>query len=246
MKLQLNKVSVTLNKRNILRGISLDVSGGLNFLVGLNGSGKSTLFHCILKQLPFEGEIHINGHPLTLMSTKELSREVAIVYQQIRIPFEVNAFDFTLMGRFPHLPWLGSYGPEDSELTNHWMQKLGVWEFRERNLDQISGGEFQRVLLARALVQETQVILMDEPAQSLDPKGRYEIYRMIADLSKEGKCIFCASHDAESLSMPDSRVIGLKEGELVCDRPGGGDCEAEVREKVYGIDPHQSTTNSFS
>ena len=221
-----------LDKREILRDVSLVFSPGLNYLVGLNGSGKTTLLNIISGSIPFEGEVKIADMPLSGFSSKSLSKLVAIVPQRLDLAFPVNVFDFVLMGRFPYLGWLGEYSPHDKDIATFALEKMKMADFRERDLQSLSGGEFQRVLIARGLSQETDIILLDEPAQSLDPLGKEEVYQILEGISGEGKTVICTTHDRYPMEHQEASFFGLNGGKLVLTEKGSGMWE-KVMEKVY-------------
>lgn len=209
-----------MGKRNILRDVSLSLSGGLVFLMGLNGSGKTTLLRAISGELPYRGLVKVGDRDLGEMKSRERARCLAMVHQRPNMPFQLKVAEFVLMGRFPYLGLLGAYSSEDRKLSRREMERLGVDRFAERRLDEISGGELQKVLIARALTQDAPWLLLDEPAQQLDPKNRRMLYALLRDLVKDGKKILCTTHDREALEGGDCRVIGLREGNVVMDEAG--------------------------
>ena len=197
--MKLHQLSVNLGKRNVLRGVSLSLSGGLVFLTGLNGSGKTTLLRAISGEIPYQGQISLDGQPLEAMGARERARHLAMVHQRPNMPFQLKAFDFVLMGRFPYLGLLGNYTREDRDIAMREMERMGVADFAERRLDEVSGGELQKVLIARALTQDAPWLLLDEPAQQLDPKNRVMLYGLLRELEAGGKRILCTPHDREAL-----------------------------------------------
>ncbi|MCB9233264.1 MAG: ABC transporter ATP-binding protein [Bacteroidia bacterium] len=230
--LELTQVQVDYGKRNILRDISLSFSPGLHYLIGLNGSGKTTLFRSVCGIVPYRGSICLENQEISTMQPRQRARSLALVHQLLQVPFSVNVADFVLMGRFPYLGWMGNYTEKDHQTADTYMEQLGIAGFRDRTLDQLSGGERQKVMIARSLCQEAPVLLLDEPAQSLDPLNRDAIYQLISDLAASGKCVLCTTHDESPLLDRSARIIGVRKGEVVYDQPGGVPME-ELKGDVY-------------
>lgn len=233
MSIQLHQVTVQPGKRSILRNVSLSFFNSLTYILGLNGSGKTTLLRTITGEIDFQGKVRIGEQDSSQLNARERALKLAVVRQRINLPFQVKIFDFVLMGRYAQLDWWGSYGNTDRRRVEEELDRMGVSDLRDRNLDEISGGELQKVLLARALVQDTPWLLLDEPGQQLDPRNRQELYKMLYDLSQEGKKILCSTHDREAVEQGESRIIGLKDGEVIYDQEQGNDWQT-VWESVYG------------
>ncbi|MEM6628049.1 MAG: ABC transporter ATP-binding protein [Bacteroidota bacterium] len=215
MTITLKDVSVSLGEELVLESIGLSIDQGLSFILGLNGSGKTTLLNCLSKSVPYKGDISILGTSIQKMSPKEFARTVSIVHQKWSIPFRISVFDFVLMGRFPYLNWLGSYSKLDRGLVLRNLEQLQIEHLKNRFIDQVSGGELQRVFLCRALAQDSPIMLLDEPAQSLDPPGKKDLYLLLKKLAQKGKTIICTTHDIETLPLMGSQVIGIRGGKVV-------------------------------
>lgn len=158
---------------------------------------------------------------------------MAVVRQRVNLPFQLKVLDFVLMGRYAKLDWWGSYSKRDHSRVEEELERMSIKNLKARNLDEISGGELQKVLLARALVQDTPWLLLDEPGQQLDPRKRKELYQLLTDLSQEGKKIICSTHDREAVEQGLSRVVGLKAGEVIYDQEQGSSWE-KVWDTIYG------------
>lgn len=215
MKIVLEDVKVKYGEKHILKGITLSFPARLNFVLGLNGSGKTTLLRCLSKSIPFQGSISLNGTSLPDILPAEFAKTVAIVHQKWSPPFKISIKDFILMGRFPYLSWMGSYSKNDLACVQQEMLRLKIEHLQTRSIDQVSGGELQRVFLCRALVQECPVLLLDEPAQSLDPPSKKELYQLLVELTERGKTIICTSHDIAVIPYTASHCLGIREGEVV-------------------------------
>ncbi len=230
----LEDVSVDLGDSPILHGLTFQFKSGLNFLIGLNGSGKTTLLKCITQDVAYQGTITLNKQNLKTLSPKAFAHSIAIVHQTWDIPFRYKVMDFVMMGRFPFLAWWGSYQKSDYEKVREELHRMEVSHLAQRTLDEVSGGELQRVLLARALCQRTPLLLLDEPAQSLDPKGRVAMYRLLKKLASDGKTIICTSHDIDLLQVPDVYIWAIKDGKLIYQLEGS-EFTQSVMEDVYDI-----------
>ena len=159
----------------VLRNIRFELPAGrILVLIGPNGSGKTTLIRALSGVLPVvEGEIHINGTDLAGANQLERARLLAVVPQSTHIPPTFMVAEVVMMGRTPHINWLGSTSQKDEDIVEKAMQRTNISAFKERQCGELSAGERQRVILARALAQDTPVLLMDEPTSHLDL--RYQI-----------------------------------------------------------------------
>ena len=201
-------------------------------MLGVNGSGKTTLLRAISGDIDYRGKIEIDGSAAASLNARKRAQALAVVRQRINIPFQIKVVDFVLMGRYPKLDWWSSYGSADRQRVGDELERMGISELGQRHLDEISGGELQKVLLARALVQDTPWLLLDEPGQQLDPRNRKELYDLLHALAGQGKKIICSTHDREAVESGPCRVLGLKDGHLIYDQEGEIAWE-EVWEKIY-------------
>ena len=227
MEIDLKQISVVYDRQPVIDSLSLKFTHELTYLTGLNGSGKTTLLHCLSGLIDFKGEVLINNSSLSSISRKKRAALFAFVLQKTSIPYQIKIYDLILSGRFPHLNWLGTYQEEDFNIVDLYLQKLEIGHLKYRRIDQVSGGELQKAFIARALVQDTPIILLDEPAQSLDPKNKAYIYHLLRELADSGKTIICSTHDLDPLIYPEVRVVGLKAGKVVFDERGG-----ELRDRL--------------
>ncbi|MDX2246370.1 MAG: ABC transporter ATP-binding protein [Bacteroidia bacterium] len=232
MIIQISHLGVNLNHQKILRDISLVFQPGIHYIVGLNGSGKTTLLHSLAGLLSYSGTILMDGTDISRISTQGRARTVAFVQQRLDIPFRIPVYEFLLTGRFPYLNWLGTYSAEDRQTVEESLQLLSLEPFRQRHLHEISGGELQKVLIARALIQQTPVLLLDEPAQSLDPRNKEFLFPFLKELSQKGKTIICTTHDLEPLEDESVFVTGIKSGQIVFSGKGGN-IRSQLMRDVY-------------
>ena len=210
--IRLDNISLSYGSRTILRDVSLHLHAGeFCALVGRNGAGKSTL----LRALTSNGETLIGGTPLSKLSPEKMAQSVAIVTtERIRIE-NLSVEDLVAMGRAPYTNWVGHLQDIDREIVGKAIAAVGMSDFAKRDSSSLSDGELQRAMIARAIAQQTAVILLDEPTAFLDIPTRFEVCRLLADLAhKEGKAILFSTHDIDAaLPVCDSFAI-IDDGSL--------------------------------
>lgn len=202
-----------------LRDVSLRVPAGARVaLVGPNGSGKSTLLKAVAGLLPVtSGEIRIYGNPVGACHHR-----VAYLPQRGEIDwrFPINVRRLVTTGRYVHLGWLKRPGRKDREVVSEVMEDLGLSPLAERQIGQLSGGQQQRALLARALVQDGDLLLLDEPLNAVDAGTRETISKVLAGLQRRGKTMVVATHDLASLASEFDGALYLREGREAPPEPG--------------------------
>ncbi|MEZ4774969.1 MAG: ABC transporter ATP-binding protein [Bacteroidia bacterium] len=228
--IQVKDLYVELNHQPILREISLALEPGLHYIVGLNGSGKTTFLRSLAGLLSYSGSIQVDSQEVSSLPALHLARQVAFVQQRLDIPFRIPVYDFLLTGRFPYLNWLGSYSSTDHKIAGEVIHTLSLENFISRSLNEISGGELQKVMIARALVQKTPILLLDEPAQSLDPKNKAFLFSFLRARALTGQTIVCTTHDLEPLEDESVFVTGFKSGEVVYSGAGG-----DIRDQLMAV-----------
>ena len=207
--IRLDNISLSYGSRTILRDVSLHLGKGeLCALVGRNGAGKSTL----LRALTSNNSTLIDGTPLGKLSPEKMAQSVAIVTtERIRIE-NLLVEDLVAMGRAPYTNWVGHLQDIDRQIVREAIEMVGLAEFAKRETSSLSDGELQRAMIARAIAQQTPVILLDEPTAFLDIPTRFEVCRLLADLAhKEGKCILFSTHDLDS-AMPVCDSVAIIDG----------------------------------
>jgi len=200
-----------------VRGVDLDVfPGEMLGILGPNGSGKTTLLKLLDGMLhPHEGEVLVRGKIMVTLKRGEVAKVVAMVAQETFFRFDFSVLEVVLMGRFPHLGRLQFERTKDLEIAVNALRATHGLELSERSIHELSGGEKQRVLLARALAQEPGVILLDEPTSFLDLKFKKEIFDLIAGLTREkGLAVVLVSHDIDLVSQYCHRIVMLKNGSV--------------------------------
>jgi len=217
--LSVSDLSVSLAGADVLTDVSLDMAEGeLVGLVGPNGAGKTTLLRAARGTLtPDSGQVRIAGDPVGGLSAKAVGQRVATVPQDTSVSFSFSVRDTVEMGRTPHVPRFGTMDADDHAAVDRAMARAEVAEFADRPVTDISGGERSRVLLARALAQDTPLLLLDEPTASLDPNHRLRTFETVADLVDEGRAAVAAIHDLDTAARYCDRIVVVAEGGIVAD-----------------------------
>jgi iron complex transport system ATP-binding protein len=235
--LKVERVSFSYKDLPVLKDISFEIKRGEFFgIAGPNGSGKTTLLKImdgILKTE--EGTVYYEKEVIHKLSRKEIARRISYVPQEHELPFSFTVEETVLMGRYPRLGILGIEGKRDHEIVRRAMEKCKVFHLRERLVTEISGGEKQRVVIARALAQEADVMLLDEPTAHLDLSSAIEIMALLKSLQeKERKTIVIASHDINLLSNFADRIMLIVGGRIISIDVPSGIFTEDVLKKVYG------------
>ena len=221
-----------------IRDISLSFEPGtLAGLLGPNGSGKSTLLKLLAGLLrPAGGEVRLEGLPLARTSGFRKGRLLAFVPQSVRLAFPFTALDLVRMGRFPHVGRFRTLGTHDRAVCDEALRLCDASRFRDRRVDELSGGEKQRVFLASALAQEPRVLLLDEPASNLDPSHQEGLFEILSRLVRKRRlCVVCALHDLNLAARRLPRTVLLKDGAVLADGHPSRVLKPSALRKLYGI-----------
>ena len=218
----------------VLKKINFSLGDG-EFLaiLGNNGAGKSTMHKCFNHIItPDAGEVLLNGENLLKMSAKEVARRIAFVAQNVP-DTQMTVHDMVMLGRRPYMSW--AFTERDHEIVHEAMDRLKVSEFRGRFLNRLSGGERQKVMLARALAQEPKLLLLDEPTSSLDLKNQYQVLQIVKDICHEtGISAIVVIHDLNLALRFCDRFLLMQQGEVY--RYGdAGILDREAIWEVYGV-----------
>src|SRR5512143_1473860 len=215
--LKIENLTVAYNARRILHGVSLDViAGEIVTLIGPNGAGKSTLIRAVSGVVPIEsGETSIDGQSLKQLTTTERARRLAVVPQARNLPPAFSVYESILLGRTPYLGWFGRTSPADHERVRHALELTQLQSLADRRVGELSGGEQQRVLLARALAQDTPVMLLDEPITHLDLQHRESLVHLVRELAiGKSLAVLMVLHDLNLASLYADRISLLVEGKI--------------------------------
>lgn len=212
--LELKDIHIGYADKVVQAGITLSIdSGQFIALAGNNGCGKSTLLKTICGVIPLlKGTLLIDGKNAAELTAAQLASQVAVVLTDKISGFNLTAFDVVASGRIPYLNSFGILTEEDKSIVQSSMNSIGIIELCERSYDELSDGQKQKVLIAKALAQQTSVILMDEPTAFLDYKSRVALFALLKQLSKEqGKTIVISSHDIDIMFKHVDKVIYFNE-----------------------------------
>jgi len=236
LKLTINKLSFNYTGIQVLKDVELELGlGEILSIVGPNGSGKSTLLKCINRILKTtQNTVLIDGKDTSKLNLKELSKIMGYVPQSSTSTFPFTVFDVVLMGRKPYIHW--NLSERDNEIVAEMLDFLGIGELSMRHFNELSGGEQQKVIVARALAQQPQILLLDEPTSSLDIKHQLEILCMLRSLTQgKERSVIVSMHDLNLASRFSDRMIMLKQGKIFASGTPESVLTEENIEKVYGI-----------
>ncbi len=214
--LKIQNLSASYHDRQVLHNISLEVkSGEVLALIGPNGAGKSTIIRAASGVIPSTGHINTNGDDFQTLSPIQRARYIAVVPQAISLPPAFTVWETVLMGRTPYLGFLGHASAQDEELARQALRRVSALAFADRRVGELSGGEAQRVLLARALCQSTPILLLDEPTAHLDLQYQVSLLELIHELAhRENLAVLVALHDLNLAAHFTDRVAVLVGGHL--------------------------------
>ena len=222
-----------------LKDVSVTVAAGsLTGLLGPNGSGKTTLLKLFCGVLqPQGGRVLLGNRPLPSLSRRELARHVAIVPQETHPAFEYSALEMVLMGRHPHLGAFELEGPADHEIAFAALEATGTTSLASRSYMTLSGGEKQRVIIASALAQQTELLLLDEPTASLDLGYQLEVASLLGRLNRErGVTMVLATHDLNLAASLCDRLVIMRDGCVLAEGETRTVLTGETVRRLYDVD----------
>lgn len=234
--LQAENLSGGYTQEPVIRGVSFEVSRG-EFLgiIGPNGSGKSTLLRLMTRVLnPTGGRVFFEGKDIRTMDLKALFRRMAFIPQEMIINFPFTVWEIVLMGRIPHMGRLESAGKRDFECATQALARTDAGHLKDRLIDELSAGERQRVMIARALTQEPLLLFLDEPTSHLDIGHQIQILDLLRQLNRESQLtVVIVLHDLNLASEYCSRLLLLDKGMIVTQGTGDEVLTYPVIEQVY-------------
>ena len=238
--LTLSNVSVGYNGINVIKNVNMHVNYNENLsIIGPNGCGKTTLLKAVANILPYSGEIEIAGTSIKKMKHKEISLRIAMLTQMSGIYFSYTVFDTVMMGRYLHIKdkLLGLPSEADKEAVLTCLDAVDLLEQKDRMITTLSGGQLQRVFLARTLVQEPEVILLDEPTNHLDLKYQIELVEYLKKWASEGsRVVVGVMHDINLAMRLSDDILVLKDGEIQVQGKADEVITDSLLEYVYDID----------
>jgi len=236
--LNVENVEFSYDKLPMLENIDFNVpAGSFVSILGPNGSGKTTLLKNLCGLLvPKNGTVALRNRKISSFKQKEFAKTVAVVHQSSEIGFSFSVFDTVLMGRFPYIKKLQGEKMEDIKIAEEAMKNTGIWHLKEKDVREISGGERQRVMIARALTQEPELLILDEPISNLDIKFQISILRLCKKLNKEkGITIVTTLHDINLAGEYSDYILLLNKGKVVVQDEPKKVLTMENIEEVYGV-----------
>ncbi len=237
--LEVSRISYSypLSSTNTLNDISFNLKRGiLCGLLGPNGSGKSTLFRCCMNFLKTqEGSIKVEGEDIKSLSASKLAKYIAYVPQEHKQPFPFLVEDMVLMGRTSRMFSSLKIRQEDIDKANECMEKVGITHLHHKPFNQLSGGQRQLVLIARALAQESPLMLLDEPSSALDFSNQILLWQRLEELTKDGISILVCSHDPNHILWFCNQAIVLSRGKLISQGHPNSLLEENVFSQIYDM-----------
>lgn len=233
--LKLEKVCFSYDKREILKDINFRVyENEIISILGANGSGKSTLLKIIMGFLNYSGNIFLNNHDIKKLSIKQRAKNIAYVPQNSNIIFDFSSFEVVLMGRYHHNLFYANYTHEDKKIANKALEMLNITKLKNRAFKTLSGGEKQLVLIARAITQQSKIIILDEPVTGLDLKNQVKLLENIQNLSKNCTILQTTHSPSDALKVSDF-IIWLEDKKIAFKGRANEVINEENIKKIYDI-----------
>ncbi len=241
-------VSLSIGRSRLLDDVSLKVKrGSMTAILGANGAGKTTVLKCLLGLVkPSSGRVEVNGRDVNLYSRVDLARELAYVPQLLNASVSFTVLDFVMMGRYAYEGGFGYQDKEGEGVAMDALQRVDMSKFIDRKLHTLSGGERQKVCLAAALAQESEILILDEPSAHLDPRQSEEVHRLLAGVAESsGLTILTVTHDLNWAAMDYDYVFGMKDGRVVAEGLASEVITCDGLRALFGVDftivPHPDT-----
>ncbi|WP_084764248.1 ABC transporter ATP-binding protein [Clostridium massiliamazoniense] len=227
IKIKVENLEFFIENKRILNNISMEIPrGSFVGIIGPNGSGKSTLLKNIYRVYkPTSGKIYVDNKELLTMSSKQCAREIGVLAQESSTQFDFTVEDIVKMGRYPYKSIFEDYSKEDLDITSKMIERVGLSEHKYRNFNTLSGGEKQRTLIARILVQNAEFLILDEPTNHLDIGYQIQVMDIVKTLNIT---TLSAIHDMNIALMYCDYIIAMKDGEVVAN----GKCEEIITEEL--------------
>jgi iron complex transport system ATP-binding protein len=233
--IEVHDLSVRLGSTQALRGISFTASrGSWVSLIGPNGAGKTTAIRALCGLVSYDGEVLVDGLEARTRGRRELARLCAFVPQIPETPPELTVSEYVLLGRTPHLGYFGTEGDGDRLAAERALERLELLDFGRRPLGSLSGGELQRVVLARALAQEAPILLLDEPTTALDLGRQQQVLELVDDLRGDHLTVVSTMHDLTLAGQYADRLVLLDRGTVVAEGSAADVLSAPNLESYYG------------
>lgn len=235
MSLKIENINFGYKTKHILNDVCLDVEfGKVVSIIGPNGSGKTTFIKCINKILkPKRGSVKLNGEDLYLMKQEDIAKKIAYVPQMTNDFFSGTVMDLVIMGRKPYINW--NISDEDVKIVLDILDSMDIIHLADKFYSELSGGQKQKVLIARALAQDTDIYLLDEPISFLDIKNQIEVMQMSRELAKRGKIVIIVVHDLNMAMKYSDKILLLENGSVIAQGKPKDVLTQENIKKVYDV-----------
>lgn len=236
-KVQVKNLRFSINKKEILKDISFEIpKGSFVGVIGPNGCGKSTLLKNIYRLYkPSSGSILLDNKELAKMKDKDCAKEIAVLAQESNTHFDFTVEQIVKMGRYPYKSVFEDYSKADLQMVKEMLQKVGLESFRERSFSELSGGEKQRTLIARALVQNTEFLILDEPTNHLDIGYQIQLMDLVKGLNIT---TLSAIHDMNLAAMYCDYLIVMKDGKIIKFGTVEEVINSEMLKAIFGVNAH--------
>jgi iron complex transport system ATP-binding protein len=236
----IQNVSAGYNGVDVIHDISIDVHENENIcILGPNGCGKSTLLKAMTGLIEYKGRITLDGVDIAGMKRKDIAKHIAMMSQISSIYFSYSVYETVMLGRYNHMNkgFFKEPSKYDKEFVMHCMEIVGVSDIGDKQITELSGGQLQRVFLARTLAQDPKIILLDEPTNHLDLKHQTELMQYLHDWSRQdGHTVIGVMHDINLALQLSDRAVFMSDGKLISDGSMAQTVSGELMQTVYGMD----------
>ena len=243
MALTLHNVSVKIGKKEIVRNVSLQLNDGQFVgVIGLNGSGKSTLLKAVYGINKYTGQICLNDNDIKILSKKEIAKKIAVLVQENSADFDFKVKDIVLLGRLPYKNLFDEDTCDDYDIVKESLEYVGMLSYAERYFSSLSGGEKQRVLIARILAQQTDMLILDEPTNYLDIKNQYQFFEMIKSLNLT---VLAVLHDLNLAAKFCDYLYVIYDGQVYAEGTPQSVLSKELLREVFSmeVNVHKTSNN---
>lgn len=212
--------------------------GRVTALMGPNGAGKSTVLRLMTGELiPEVGGALLDGAPIEKIPRREFARRAAVIRQERSFTFQMSCMELVMTGRTPYLGLMGRAGAGERRMAREAMERTGAWALRDAPFEEVSGGEKQRVMLARALMQEPEILLLDEAFSAMDARQSAAAMRLVKELAREREmAVLCILHDIHIAHAFADRIILMENGRIIDDGTPDAVCTGEAMRRMTGME----------
>lgn len=248
MSLEVNNIYFSYKDHPVLKGISFRAEEGeLISVLGSNGAGKSTLFKCILGLLePERGNVVINGKSIKDMTLGTIAQKIAYIPQSHNPVFNYTVFEMVLMGTTAQVSKLSMPGEDQIKYAQEALKIMDIYHLRDRNYANISGGERQMTLIARAIAQQAKILIMDEPSANLDLGNKIRLMKTLKTLTNSGYTVIQSTHDPEQACSYSSKILAMRDGKELAFGKAEDIVDSSLILALYGVDMEELEAYKYS